>query len=66
MQDLLGHADPRTTRRYDRARGALHRSPAYRLGQDFAHGEARHAEELAAGRPADAPAADTAHDGRHP
>ncbi|WP_369360909.1 tyrosine-type recombinase/integrase [Streptomyces sp. cg2] len=24
VQDALGHADPRTTRRYDRARGALH------------------------------------------
>ena len=31
VQDLLGHADPRTTRRYDRNRGALDRSPAYRL-----------------------------------
>lgn len=31
VQDLLGHADPRTTRRYDRNRGALHRSPAHRL-----------------------------------
>lgn len=31
VQDLLGHADPRTTRRYDRNRGALDRSPAHRL-----------------------------------
>ncbi|MEU9828543.1 tyrosine-type recombinase/integrase [Micromonospora chersina] len=31
VQDLLGHADPRTTRRYDRNRAALDRSPAYRL-----------------------------------
>ncbi|WP_084780152.1 tyrosine-type recombinase/integrase [Planobispora rosea] len=45
VQDLLGHADPRTTRRYDRARGTLQRSPAYRLGQDFAAGEARYAPE---------------------
>ncbi|WP_068923837.1 tyrosine-type recombinase/integrase [Planobispora rosea] len=49
VQDLLGHADPRTTRRYDRARGALHRSPAYRLGQDFAAGEARSAVGLVSG-----------------
>uniref|UniRef100_UPI003B224E26 tyrosine-type recombinase/integrase n=1 Tax=Micromonospora carbonacea TaxID=47853 RepID=UPI003B224E26 len=31
VQDLLGHADPRTTRRYDRNRGSLDRSPAHRL-----------------------------------
>jgi Site-specific recombinase XerD len=31
VQDLLGHRDPRTTRRYDRARGLLDRSPAYRV-----------------------------------
>lgn len=29
LQDLLGHADPRTTRRYDKARDNLDRSPAY-------------------------------------
>ena len=29
VQDALGHADPRTTRRYDRARKALDRDPAY-------------------------------------
>ncbi|WP_239152796.1 tyrosine-type recombinase/integrase [Virgisporangium aliadipatigenens] len=32
VQDALGHADPRTTRRYDRARHALHREPGLRLG----------------------------------
>ncbi|NUW45566.1 tyrosine-type recombinase/integrase [Nonomuraea rhodomycinica] len=42
VQDLLGHADPRTTRRYDRARGLLDRSPAYALGAAFAQGEAQH------------------------
>ena len=42
VQDLLGHADPRTTRRYDRARGLLDRSPAYALGAEFAQGEANH------------------------
>lgn len=31
VQDFLGHADPRTTRRYDRARQALDGNPAYRL-----------------------------------
>jgi integrase/recombinase XerD len=31
LQDAMGHADPRTTRRYDRARCSLDRSPGYRL-----------------------------------
>lgn len=31
VQDALGHRDPRTTRRYDRARHNLDRSPAYSL-----------------------------------
>lgn len=31
LQDAMGHADPRTTRRYDRARGVLDRSPGYTL-----------------------------------
>jgi integrase/recombinase XerD len=31
LQDAMGHADPRTTRRYDRARGKLDRSPGYLL-----------------------------------
>lgn len=31
VQDLLGHADSRTTRRYDRARHNLDRSPSHRL-----------------------------------
>lgn len=31
VQDLLGHADPRTTRRYDQARHNLDRSPTHRL-----------------------------------
>ncbi|KAA1415375.1 tyrosine-type recombinase/integrase [Nocardioides humilatus] len=33
VQDHAGHADPRTTRRYDRGRYNLQRSPAYRLGE---------------------------------
>lgn len=37
VQDLLGHADPRTTRRYDRSRGSLDRSPAYLIAGLFAH-----------------------------
>jgi integrase/recombinase XerD len=31
VQDALGHADPRTTRRYDRSRHHLDRSPNYLL-----------------------------------
>lgn len=31
VQDALGHADPRTTRRYDRARRDLSRSPGYAM-----------------------------------
>lgn len=37
VQDLMGHADPRTTRRYDRSRGALDRSPLYLIAGLFAH-----------------------------
>jgi integrase/recombinase XerD len=39
VQDLLGHMDPRTTRRYDRARGSLDRSPVYLLAGLFARKE---------------------------
>jgi integrase/recombinase XerD len=39
VQDMLGHADPRTTRRYDRSRGSLDRSPAYLIAGLFAHDE---------------------------
>jgi integrase len=31
VQDAMGHADPRTTRRYDRDRHNLDRDPAYVL-----------------------------------
>jgi hypothetical protein len=31
VQDAAGHADPRTTRRYDRARHNLDRHPTYAL-----------------------------------
>ncbi|WP_373368046.1 tyrosine-type recombinase/integrase [Kineococcus rubinsiae] len=31
VQDAMGHADPRTTRRYDRSRHNLDRSPNYLL-----------------------------------
>jgi integrase len=44
LQDAMGHADPRTTRRYDRARYNLDRSPGYVL-----------AGYLAAGTPGPAP-----------
>jgi integrase/recombinase XerD len=36
VQDFAGHADPRTTRRYDRARDSLDRSPAYELAASVA------------------------------
>jgi len=36
VQDAMGHADARTTRRYDRGRYALHRDPALRLGDQYA------------------------------
>ncbi len=32
VQDAMGHADPRTTRRYDRARNKLHNDPGLMLG----------------------------------
>lgn len=35
VQDAMGHADPRTTRRYDRAAGALHRSPSYKMQEEL-------------------------------
>jgi len=36
VQDAVGHADPRTTRRYDRRRGALDRSPVYAVASFLA------------------------------
>jgi site-specific recombinase XerD len=42
VQDAMGHADPRTTRRYDRDAGKLHRSPSYRLQEELA--KAMHAD----------------------
>jgi site-specific recombinase XerD len=44
VQDAMGHADPRTTRRYDRAAGALDRSPSYKM-QDELTAAMRAAEE---------------------
>jgi integrase/recombinase XerD len=35
LQDAMGHADPRTTRRYDRARGQLDRHPAHVLATRY-------------------------------
>ncbi|MFG1947175.1 tyrosine-type recombinase/integrase [Nonomuraea sp. NPDC048826] len=40
VQELLGHADPRTTIRYLRKIGVLDESLAYELAKDFAVGEA--------------------------
>lgn len=39
VQDAAGHADPRTTRRYDRGRHSLDRSPSYALGAYLAERE---------------------------
>lgn len=39
LQDAMGHKDPRTTRRYDRARGLLDRSPGYKLAEYLADGD---------------------------
>jgi integrase/recombinase XerD len=39
VQDLLGHADPRTTRRYDRQRNSLDLSAAYAISKLFADDE---------------------------
>jgi len=50
VQDFLGHADPRTTRRYDRARESLDRSPAYDLAATLAAGAARHAQTFGPAR----------------
>jgi integrase/recombinase XerD len=36
MQDSVDHKDPRTTRRYDRARGRLTNSPSYKIGESIA------------------------------
>ena len=36
LQDQLSHAEPRTTRRYDRSRGQLDRSPAYTVASYLA------------------------------
>jgi len=37
LQDAMGHADPRTTRRYDRARYSLDRAPGYALAAYLAN-----------------------------
>jgi integrase/recombinase XerD len=41
VQDFAGHRDPRTTRRYDRAREDLDRSPTYALARWLADGGER-------------------------
>lgn len=43
VQDFAGHADPRTTRRYDMGRESLDRTPAYDLGAALAAGIAKFA-----------------------
>jgi site-specific recombinase XerD len=48
VQDLLGHEDAATTRRYDRAREELHRSPAGKAGDLLERGLAALEREFAA------------------
>jgi site-specific recombinase XerD len=36
LQDSMGHADPRTTRRYDRARNNLQKSAGYDVARALA------------------------------
>jgi integrase/recombinase XerD len=43
VQDAMGHADPRTTRRYDRDRHALHRDPSVRVADAIAASFSNHA-----------------------
>jgi len=38
VQDMAGHRDPRTTRRYARARGRLDRDPSYALAALLTNG----------------------------
>ncbi|ORT58134.1 tyrosine-type recombinase/integrase [Streptomyces sp. CB03238] len=47
VQDLLGHADPRTTRRYDRARNNLDASPSYAIDEKLRAVAARRQAEAA-------------------
>lgn len=35
VQDAMGHADPRTTRRYDRARNRIDRSPVHAVARSL-------------------------------
>jgi integrase/recombinase XerD len=46
VQDAVGHADPRTTRRYDRGRHNLDRSPAHALGSFLSAPGARDDREV--------------------
>lgn len=51
VQDALGHADPRTTRRYDRSRHNLDRSPNYLLASSLARQVAKPGFLVAPERP---------------
>lgn len=51
IQDLAGHADTRTTRRYDLGRESLDRSPANDLGAIYAAGISRYASRFGASQP---------------
>ena len=61
VQDVLGHADPRTTRRYDRDRHNLDRSAVYRVAGVFAHDDDGESSDA---RPADGNAPTRGNDGQ--
>jgi site-specific recombinase XerD len=48
VQDFAGHADPRTTRRYDRGRRSLDRHATYALASFVANGGTQQGEEKSA------------------
>lgn len=51
VQDAMGHADPRTTRRYDRTAGALDRSPSYKMQEQISAAIRAADDEAADGLP---------------
>jgi hypothetical protein len=48
VQDAMGHADPRTTRRYDRSRHNLDRHPTYQMATNSTAQAVHHRSEVPA------------------